>query len=792
MIRVLFQGAPLRLLIPHPAQLKNDQRLLPQACRHPRTSESGAMSQVTADKPGIRAAGSPRTILGPGGRIESLEIEHVIGCGGHGPLYLARDPEFGLVAVKEFAPRIESPEVDLSEAAGENASDGGDRITEAADCDRTFAAGLTLFRLMGQALCTVRHPNLVAVRRCLEARGTAYLVMDHIEGPSLDQMLNEEQASPSGIALGELLPAILGALDRLHGTGLVHRDVTPANIRFSPDGVPVLVDFGAALPADLAAEPPYPGHLTPGYAAPEQYRTDAREGPWTDMYALAAVAYYVLTGAPPPDAQARAGGRPLIPAVIAGRDRYPEPLLASIDRALSLKSSERPQSAREWIAAVFPSETDQAGQSAVDPLAEQAVADAAAEADPPDRSPLDGMEGAEPVRTAAGSRRSWRWYGIAAAVLLMIALPAAILGGRTYHQASVKSEWIVDASGHGDVTSITDALAAAQAGATIRVRPGRYPEALVMAQPVTLQGVGAAEEIVVAPPDTRPCLTITAETGTISGLSLIGGGGGPSPAGACVDIGGGSAVTVSGTIIHNASGAGVRIGGTAAPDLRSNRIEHILGAAVIVEEQATGTVTDNSIVASGAVGILVRGTTAPLVSGNRIDAAAQAGILASGGSNARIADNRISNSGRSGIEVRGGADPAVEGNRIDGAGQAGIFVHEDGRGTFENNTIIGSAFSGVVVGAGSHPVMTSNRIEANNEHGILVLARGGGRYQRNIIADNGGYGIAVDVAADLDAGDLESAGNALSGNREPQIVIGEAPRPQPERRSQLGPAPAAP
>lgn len=767
------------------------------------------MTQTIADEPGMQAAGPARAILPPGAYIANVEIERVIKCGGHGPLYLARDPEFGLVAIKEFAPRVDSGDVDPPELDEERSGDvfsehatyGGQGISEEPpEYDSDFAAGLTLFRLMGQALCAVRHPNLVAVRRCLEAHGTAYLVMDHIDGPSLDQMLNEKPGSRDGIALADLLPAILGALDRLHDAGLIHRDVTPANIRLTPEGTPVLVDLGAALPADLAAEPPYQSALTAGYAAPEQYRTDAREGPWTDLYGLAAVAYHVLSGAPPPDAQSRTGGNPLIPAVVVGRDRYPEPLLASIDQALRLESGERPQSAQEWMDILSPPELGRIEQAAPDLPPEPAIVDIAAQADPPERLPEASQTAGQtereieikPTRAASGSH--WRWYGITAAALVMIALPTVILGGRAYHRAHIKSEWIVDASGGGDVKSIGEAIAAARAGATIRIRPGRYPEALVMALPMTLQGAGAPEEIVIAPRGAEPCIMITAEAGAISGLSLIGGSDDAHapPAAACVDIAGRSTITVSDTIISNASGAGVRIGETAAPDLRSNHIEHTFGAAVIVEDQATGTIAANTIVASGAVGILVRGIAAPLVSGNRIGAAKQAGLLVSGDSNARIADNRISNSGHSGIEVRGGADPSVRGNHVDGSGQAGLYVHEGGRGTFEENVMSGNAFSGVVVGTDGDPLMTGNRIAANKEHGILVLAHGGGRYQRNIIADNDGYGIAIDVAADLDAAELEGAGNTLSGNREPQIVRGEAPRPQPEPRSQLDPAPAVP
>jgi parallel beta-helix repeat protein len=764
--------------------------------------------------PDLPAKGLPAQGLQPGERVEHVVIERVLGRGGHGPLYLARDIDFGIVAVKEFAPGVDAPGVDAPgvDAPGvdgesldagkpdeeETTPDPEDAAAEETGYDARFAAGLTLFRLMGQALCEIRHPNLAAVRRCIEARGTAYLVMDHVEGADLDHVLAEDEVPRSDAALEELLLAILGALDRLHGACLIHRDVKPANIRLGPEGVPVLVDFGAALPTDLAAEPPYQSRLTPGYAAPEQYRADAREGPWTDVYGLAAVAYRVISGAPPPDAPARARGSPLVAAVDVGRGRHAGPVLASIDRALSLEAEERPQSAREWIAALRPPlETDQAEQAATIHAPVPAVADAAAGADQPDAVDAPGAQIEIPDKpieidaVPAGRRRPLRpWLWMAAAVLVLMALPAAIIGGRTYYLAHIKNDWIVDAEGNGDVKSITEAMATARSGATVRIRPGRYAEALVMARPLILKGEGDAATIVVVAPGAGPCITITAAAGAISGLSFIAGSGGeagrpPPPRGACVDIAGAGSVTISDTIISNAAGAGVRIGGAAAPEIRANRIEHTLGPAVIIEDRAAGTIADTTIVASGAVGILIRDTASPLVTGNRINASAQAGILASGDSKARISENQITDSARSGIEVRGRAAPTVEGNSIESAGQAGIYVYEGGHGTYRGNSVVGSAFSGVIVGPGAHPMMTGNRIAANSEHGILVLAHGGGGYRGNTIADNAGHGIAIDIGARLEPDDIEGADNVLSGNRKPQLVIGETPTLEAEPRSQI-------
>jgi parallel beta-helix repeat protein len=439
-------------------------------------------------------------------------------------------------------------------------------------------------------------------------------------------------------------------------------------------------------------------------------------------------------------------------------------MLASIDRALSLKAADRPQSAQEWVAALSAPRERSAASADADTTNSlrqpptTAPAGAVAQAD----DKADELAIALPEAPRARSLRIW-----AAAVLVLMALPVAVVAGRIYYLRQIKSDWIVDARGNGDVKSLAQAMTSARTGATIHVRPGRYEESLVMGRPLTIQGIGDAAEIIVAAPG--PCVTITAGTGAISGLTFIGGTGSDhSPGGACIEIAGASTVSLTGTVIRNVAGTGLRIGEDAAPVVRGNRIEQISGPAIVIQNRATGTITANAITAGGAPGILIRDTAAPLVTENRIDSVVQAGILVTGESIPRIAGNHITNSAWSGLEVRGRADPAVMRNRIEDAGQAGIYVYDGGRGTYQDNIVVASAYSGVVVGAGAKPVMTGNRITGNREHGILVLARGGGRYQGNTITDNAGHGLAIDVGATP-----VHADNALAGNLDPPTVIGE-------------------
>ena len=274
-------------------------------------------------------------MLPKGHRIGEYEIVRVLGAGGFGITYLAFDLHLdGPVAIKEYFPATVATRID------------GPRVAAARPEDRAvFAWGLDRFIDEARSIHRFRHPNVVRAHRYVEAHDTAYIVMEYVEGASLKEILKSRGALPAPEWRRWLHP-LLDGLAHVHGHGYLHRDVKPTNIVIrAADGEPVLIDFGAARVA--AREQTHTRVLTPGYAPIEQYSTQAVQSPATDIYALAAVSYRVLTGAPPPDAPDRMLD-----------DRY-EPLstrvakvdrtwLASIDWALSLRSKDRPQSVTAW------------------------------------------------------------------------------------------------------------------------------------------------------------------------------------------------------------------------------------------------------------------------------------------------------------------------------------------------------------------------------------------------------------------------------------------------------------
>ena len=102
-------------------------------------------------------------------------------------------------------------------------------------------------------------------------------------------------------ALDRLLWPMLDGLERVHSAGFLHRDIKPANVLLRADGRPTLIDFGASRAAVAGRTTAMTAIFTPGYAAPEQMST-AKQGPWTDIYGLAATLYHAITGKPPPSA----------------------------------------------------------------------------------------------------------------------------------------------------------------------------------------------------------------------------------------------------------------------------------------------------------------------------------------------------------------------------------------------------------------------------------------------------------------------------------------------------------
>ena len=275
--------------------------------------------------------------LPAGALIGRYQVASVLGQGGFGITYLARDTQLGRdVAVKEYLPAALAVRPDGNSVLP--------RSTEVAD---DFGWGRGRFIEEGRTLANLHEaPSIVKVFDFLEANGTAYIVMELLRGRTLESRIKVEGPLPPA-GLQAILNPLLAGLQKVHDTGFLHRDIKPANIMLGADGSPTLIDFGAARAAMADRTRTMTAIFTPGYAAPEQF-TSAKQGPWTDIYGLSATLHYAITGRAPPSAfdrlmedtyQSLAGSAP---------QGFDVRLLLGIDSGLSLPLEQRPSSIAAW------------------------------------------------------------------------------------------------------------------------------------------------------------------------------------------------------------------------------------------------------------------------------------------------------------------------------------------------------------------------------------------------------------------------------------------------------------
>jgi len=284
--------------------------------------------------------------LRAGRRLHWYVVERLLGQGAFGITYLARDVNLGQrVAIKEYLP---------SELATRDGQDAVRALSP--EHEQTFRWGLERFMDEGRVLAGLDHPSLVRVHAVFEENGTAYMVMRYEEGDTLRARLQARGTLPETEILRFLTPLLHG-VETVHEQGLIHRDIKPANIFLRRDGSPVLLDFGSARHVVREQTTNLTALVSPGYAPLEQYSGDSRaQGPWTDVYGLAATLYHCVSGRPPLNALERStnalAGAPdgLVPAREAGAGAYRDALLAAIDRGLALQPEQRPRSIPQWQA----------------------------------------------------------------------------------------------------------------------------------------------------------------------------------------------------------------------------------------------------------------------------------------------------------------------------------------------------------------------------------------------------------------------------------------------------------
>ena len=373
--------------------------------------------------------------LPTGYKLNEYRLERVLGSGGFGTTYYAWDENLDKpVAIKEYLPSDFAVRADGTSVRPKSDGESGD-----------YQWGLNRFLDEAQTLARFDHPHLNQVYRFFEAHGTAYLVLDYIDGETLAQMLSREEKL-SEAPLLRLLNELLSGLEEVHQAGFVHRDVKPGNIMLRADGSAVLLDFGAARQAIGAKSKSVTSILTPGYAPIEQYDQKADDvGAWSDIYALGMVAYRCVSGVGESeliDAVTRSRferkgelEKDIEPAAVVGKGRYVDALLAGIDWAIKIDETERPQSVAAMRSAIGGGQSGGAGR----PEGGQAVSR------PPSKPAAQAAQGAAQVAKATGSPtavspgndgKPTRKHGTM--VMAVLAMVVAAVAGAAWWQQSQK------------------------------------------------------------------------------------------------------------------------------------------------------------------------------------------------------------------------------------------------------------------------------------------------------------------------------------------------------------------
>lgn len=273
-------------------------------------------------------------------------VGEMLGSGGFGITYIGCIRQLGLrVAIKEYFPsglctrdcRVSNLVTPLDPAPFQ---DGKEYSSSEARLLAEFDS----------------EPGIVRVRDIFEENGTAYIVMDYLDGVTLQKCI----AANGSLPLDTLLPAlrpVMQSLQKMHRCGIIHRDITPDNLMMLPDGSLTLLDFGSACVFDKTM---HIVMLKLAFAPPEQHAASGKLGPWTDVYSLCATIYACITGQKPPDAITRSIKDTLQPPSSFGV-RISKQQEAALMKGLSLSTEVRIQSVDELERALY-QEADAAQQ----------------------------------------------------------------------------------------------------------------------------------------------------------------------------------------------------------------------------------------------------------------------------------------------------------------------------------------------------------------------------------------------------------------------------------------------
>ena len=318
-------------------QERMDLRKICPNCMKQRSGTAGPCEFCGYD-PSVR--GQAEDTLEPGSLLAGRYLTgRVLGRGGFGITYLGMDLQLQVrVAVKELFLRS----VTLRERESGQVLAAGGKESLFASCRGRFLREARVLAMLDEK----DAEGIVTVRDYFEENGTAYIVMEYIEGMTLREKIGREGRMDYREMMACIRP-FCHAVIKIHSFNVVHKDISPENIMITPEGRVRLLDFGVACGPDPDPEG-VPVSYKQGFAAPEQYSRGGSIRPSTDVYAAAAVVYYCLTGHRPVPAPDRQMGQPLRPVREWG-SHIPKGAERAINKAMSLRQADRFQTMEDFL-----------------------------------------------------------------------------------------------------------------------------------------------------------------------------------------------------------------------------------------------------------------------------------------------------------------------------------------------------------------------------------------------------------------------------------------------------------
>jgi len=339
------------------------------------------------------------------------KIVSFLNAGGFGITYRAEDSLGRPVVIKECFPGSFCRRTETSVRARSRAY------------QRELENVVDLFVQEAKSLSRLDHPNIVGVHHVFEENSTAYMALDFVEGQDLLQIIEDPTKNLSPKDIEDIHGKVLKAIGFIHDSGMLHRDISPDNILINGDMEPILIDFGAAREEESTQKSRILSAMRvvkDGYSPQEFYISGSMQGNYSDLYALGATFYHLITGELPENSQARlsaiaASENDPYKAVSGQVKGYSAPFLSGIDRALNVLPKDRFASADEWLAV----------------LSGEKVADV-----------KTGVDGAVAAASVGSSQKSLKGMFLSSAAVV-----ALLIGGFVFHQSTKSSD---------DVTAAVD------------------------------------------------------------------------------------------------------------------------------------------------------------------------------------------------------------------------------------------------------------------------------------------------------------------------------------------------